>query len=73
MATKTVDACGLPCPQPALKMLTASHSMQPGDIMEVTADCSTFEKDVRDWCQRTRKALIWFRHEGGIMRCQIRM
>ncbi len=29
--------------------------MKPGDVLEVIADCPTFEKDVRDWCSRAKK------------------
>jgi tRNA 2-thiouridine synthesizing protein A len=73
MAVKVIDARGLKCPQPQLKMLTESHSMKKGDILEVVADCSTFETDVRAWCQRTKKALLWMRNEGAAKRCQVQV
>jgi tRNA 2-thiouridine synthesizing protein A len=47
--------------------------MAPGDILEVVADCPTFEKDVRDWCDRTKKALLWMKAEGDAKRCQVRV
>ena len=73
MATKLIDARGLKCPQPQLKMLTESHGMKKGDILEVVADCATFETDVRGWCQRTKKALLWMRNEGSAKRCQVQV
>jgi tRNA 2-thiouridine synthesizing protein A len=73
MATKVIDARGLKCPQPQLKLLTESHSMKKGDIIEVVADCPTFETDVRQYCQRTKKALLWMRSEGSAKRCQVQM
>jgi tRNA 2-thiouridine synthesizing protein A len=74
MATKTLDAKGLACPQPALKMTIESLSMKPGDILEAVADCPTFEADVRGWCQRSKKALLWFKTEpDGGKRCQVRI
>lgn len=73
MATKVIDARGLKCPQPQLKMLTESHSMKRGDIIEVVADCSTFESDVRQWCERTKKALLWMKSEGTAKRCQVQI
>ncbi|MGA3024518.1 MAG: sulfurtransferase TusA family protein [Bryobacteraceae bacterium] len=73
MATKVIDARGLKCPQPQLKMLSESRSMGKGDILEVVADCPTFEADVRSWCQRTRKALLWMRTEGAAKRCQVQV
>ncbi len=45
--------------------------MKSGDVLEVVADCDTFEKDVRDWCVRTKKVLLWIRPEGNAKRCQI--
>jgi tRNA 2-thiouridine synthesizing protein A len=72
MATVNLDAIGLKCPQPTLKMTVLATKMKPGDVLEVTADCPTFEKDVRDWCSRAKKILLWLREEGGSRkRCQI--
>ena len=73
MTTKVIDARGLKCPQPQLKMLAESRSLSKGDIIEVVADCSTFEADVRQWCQRTKKALLWMRNEGAAKRCQVQV
>jgi tRNA 2-thiouridine synthesizing protein A len=73
MATKLIDCKGLKCPMPSLKMLSEANKMAQGDILEVVADCSTFESDVRSWCQRTGKALLLFRNEGESMRCQVRI
>ena len=73
MATKVIDARGLKCPQPQLKMLSGTRSMNKGDIIEVVADCATFESDVRQWCVRTKKALLWMRNEGDAKRCQVQV
>jgi len=73
MAIKNLDLKGLACPQPQLKMTVEALSMKPGDIIEAVADCPTFESDVRSWCQRSKKALLWFRAEGGAKRCQVRV
>jgi TusA-related sulfurtransferase len=47
--------------------------MNKGDIIEVVADCSTFEDDVRKWCERTNRALLWMRAEGTAKRCQVQL
>jgi tRNA 2-thiouridine synthesizing protein A len=74
VATKLIDAKGLPCPQPALKMTVEAISMKKGDILEAVADCPSFEADVRGWCERTRKALLWIKAEpNGAKRCQVRI
>jgi tRNA 2-thiouridine synthesizing protein A len=72
MAIQTLDARGLKCPQPTLKLTTLALKMKPGDIIDIVADCPTFEKDVRDWCARSRKVLLWVRDEENCQRCQIK-
>ena len=74
MATTQLDALGLKCPQPVLKIAAKSAEMFKGDTLEVLADCPTFEKDVRLWCERTKKTLLWIRdEEDGKKRCQIQI
>ena len=73
MALHNLDALGLKCPQPTLKITVQAIQMKPGDILEVVADCPTFETDLRDWCSRSKKVLLWVKDEGaGKKRCQIR-
>ncbi len=73
MMVVKLDTTGSRCPQPILKIATKSPDMQPGDILEITGDCPSFEKDIRAWCMRLRKTLMFIRDEGGgRMRCQIR-
>ncbi len=71
MATQILDCLGLKCPQPTLKVTVMATKMKPGDILEVVADCPTFEQDVRQWCARAKKVLLWFKTEGDVKRCQI--
>ena len=74
MAVKVLDAKGLQCPQPRLKMSIEAMSLKPGDILECVADCPTFEADVKEWCRNSKKALLWFRQEAGnAKRCQVRI
>jgi len=72
MATVILDCNGLRCPQPILKIAAKSAELKSGDLLEVAADCPTFEKDVRQWCERTKKTLMWVKDEGSMKkRCQI--
>ncbi|QEM66916.1 sulfurtransferase TusA family protein [Geobacter sp. FeAm09] len=73
MATQVLDCLGMKCPQPTLKVSILATKMKPGDILEVVADCSTFENDVREWCNRSKKTLLWVKDEGaGKKRVQIK-
>jgi tRNA 2-thiouridine synthesizing protein A len=65
MALQQLDATGLKCPQPVLKIAVKSPDMVKGDILEVTGDCSTFEKDVRAWCERMKKVCLSVRDEDN--------
>jgi tRNA 2-thiouridine synthesizing protein A len=67
MATVELDARGMKCPMPVLKMnaMLFGKQVSSGDILVVTADCSTFEVDVRDWCAKTKKVLIVIKDAGG--------
>jgi tRNA 2-thiouridine synthesizing protein A len=64
MATEFLDATGLKCPQPVLKIAVKSPDMKPGDILEVVGDCPTFERDVRTWCERLNKVMLSVKEEG---------
>lgn len=59
MDQKTLDAMGLKCPQPILKVASMAPQMQPGDILEVVADCESFPKDVKAWAEKTGKTLLF--------------
>lgn len=62
---RVLDATGLRCPQPVMKLSVVSAEMQPGEILELIGDCPTFEKDVTAWCSRLKKTLLMMRDEGN--------
>ncbi len=65
MAIKTLDTLGLKCPQPILKVATMVPQMNPGDILEVIADCESFPNDIKAWAEKTGKTLLFCTDEGG--------
>ena len=65
MATHTMDTTGMKCPQPVLKLAVAASDVDAGDIVEITGDCPTFEKDLRAWCERMHKVCLAVRDEGN--------
>lgn len=73
MSTHVLDLRGLKCPQPTLKMTMAIHQYKKGDMLEVLADCPTFESDLKSWSQRTRKTVLWVRDEENHKRCQVQL
>lgn len=71
MAVQLLDARGLKCPQPTLKMTVMALKMKPGDVLEVTADCPSFDQDVRSWCLRSKKIMLWMKDDGTAKLCRI--
>jgi tRNA 2-thiouridine synthesizing protein A len=67
------DARGMKCPLPTLSLTNIYLSSKPGQVIEVIADCVTFDKDIRTWCERHKKVLLWMRDEGKAKRCQIQI
>jgi tRNA 2-thiouridine synthesizing protein A len=65
MATHTLDALGLKCPQPVLKVAVQAKQLQPGDMLEVLADCPSFPNDIKAWCDKTGRTLLVCADEGG--------
>lgn len=41
--------------------------------MEVLFDCESFPRDVRAWCKRTGRTLLFFVDEGDHFKAKIRL
>jgi len=67
MANVQLDFQGLRCPLPTLKLTqaVASKQVNAGDILEVKADCDTFEQDVKRFCTVHKKVLMKFWLNGS--------
>jgi tRNA 2-thiouridine synthesizing protein A len=63
--TLFLDTVGLKCPEPILKIAIIAADMKPNDILDVVGDCPTFEQDVRDWCKRLNRRLVFVRNVDG--------
>jgi tRNA 2-thiouridine synthesizing protein A len=71
MALHKLDATGLRCPQPILKITIMMPEMNPGDVLEVSANCDSFESDVRTWCERLKKTLLAITKDGDVVTASI--
>lgn len=71
MAVFNIDAKGLKCPLPVLKIVAMAPTVPEGQILEVLGDCPTFEQDVRKWCEREKKTLLAARPQNGALLLQI--
>lgn len=60
VAVKTikVDACGLSCPGPIMKLKENMDNLPDGDRIEVTATDPGFSRDAAAWCRTTGNTLV---------------
>ncbi len=56
--TIQVDACGMQCPGPILKMKKTMDTLVPGERVEVTSTDPGFARDAAAWCNSTGNKLI---------------
>ena len=67
----TVDACGLQCPGPILKLYNKVKEVQPGDVITVQATDFGFSSDVEAWADRTGNRLLSLDSADGIITAKI--
>ena len=53
-----VDACGLSCPGPIMKLSSTISNLNDGEILEITSTDRGFYSDVEAWCNSTNNTLL---------------
>lgn len=66
-----VDACGIQCPGPILKLKQAMDVLAVGQQLEVRATDAGFPRDAEAWCRTTGHKFLGKRVEGGIQIVEI--
>ncbi len=66
-----MDLTGLKCPEPIMKIATKAKSIKKGEMVEIIADCQSFPDDIKAWCDRTGRTLLFCIDEGGKHKAQI--
>ena len=61
-----VDACGVQCPGPILKLKKSMETLAPGQVLEVSSTDAGFPRDAEAWCRTTGHKFVERRSEGGI-------
>jgi len=69
--TIDIDACGLQCPGPIMRVAQALKTASEGDVLSVTATDPSFSEDVGAWCSRTGNKLLESGNENGIFKVVI--
>lgn len=68
-----LDLRGLQCPQPILKIQSKSLTLPEGTILKVSADCSTFERDLNIWTIKTGKTILECNRDNSTWVAKIRL
>ena len=64
--TLTLDACGLSCPGPIMKLKQSMEDMKPGERLTVRATDAGFQRDAEAWCRSTGNRFLHHKAEGGV-------
>jgi tRNA 2-thiouridine synthesizing protein A len=70
--TQMVDARGLSCPMPIVKIAQAVKPLPSGAVVELLATDGGSIKDVAAWCRTTGNELIEQTSDGAVYRFVIR-
>lgn len=63
----TVDAMGLYCPMPIVKLKVGLHEIKINDVIRILADDPEFEEDVKQWCLTTGNTLLSLEKDNGVI------
>jgi NADPH-dependent 2,4-dienoyl-CoA reductase/sulfur reductase-like enzyme/peroxiredoxin family protein/rhodanese-related sulfurtransferase/TusA-related sulfurtransferase len=67
-----VDACGLQCPGPIMKVSEGMKGIQNGETLLVKATDPAFASDINVWCERTGNELLAVERDGATYSVRIR-
>ncbi|MCG7844301.1 MAG: sulfurtransferase TusA family protein [Methanomassiliicoccales archaeon] len=62
--TDTLDAKGLMCPMPIVKLAKKMKELPVGAVLELIADDEGSKEDVPAWCKRTGNELVEQKDDG---------
>ncbi len=67
-----IDACGLQCPGPIMRLKTESDKAAAGTTLKVRATDPGFARDAEAWCRLTGNTLVGIDEDKGVFTATIR-
>ena len=67
-----VNACGLMCPGPIMKLKSTYEQLDNDAMLCITATDQAFAKDVKSWCKMTGADLVSLDKQGGQVKALVR-
>ncbi len=53
-----INACGLQCPGPIMKVHQAIKCLEDGQVIEISVTDNGFTKDIKAWCEKTGNTVL---------------
>jgi tRNA 2-thiouridine synthesizing protein A len=72
-ADSTVDATGLRCPLPVIRLATAARDCPPGHVIMLLSTDPAAGPDVAAWCRMRGHALIDQQDHGPVLASRVRV
>ncbi len=69
--TIKIDACGMQCPGPILRMKKSIDEIEPGQRIEIEATDPGFARDAEAWCKTTGNILIEQSSSEGVFKAVV--
>jgi len=66
-----LDACGMQCPGPILKIVEELKGMENGDVIEVITTDAGFKSDIQSWCESTGNTLLELSKDNKVITAKI--
>ena len=66
-----LDACGLQCPTPIMKLAECLKIIEEGKIVEISSTDLGFGSDVGAWCEMTENTLLSLNSENDIIKARV--
>lgn len=66
-----IDACGMQCPGPIMKLSEKIKELDEGQIIEISTTDPGFKLDVASWCNSTGNRVLNINAENKIIKAQI--
>jgi NADPH-dependent 2,4-dienoyl-CoA reductase/sulfur reductase-like enzyme/peroxiredoxin family protein/TusA-related sulfurtransferase/rhodanese-related sulfurtransferase len=67
-----LDATGLCCPGPLMRVKSTMDSLNKGDTLNIVASDMGFYEDIRAWAKRTGNELVSVAKDKGLIRAQLK-
>ncbi len=71
-ATVELDATGLCCPGPLMRVKSTMDTVNTGDIVNITASDMGFYEDIGAWARRTGNELLSVNKEKGLIKASVK-